>query len=173
MELNMESKNPGGFICEEDRYEVSAIEAFLAKQIKAKDLAVSLDLKLPQTYKLVQRYKEFGALGIVSRKKGKSKRAYPYDEQWRSNVIEIVKDHYHDFGPKFASEKLKDLHVILISTETLRIWMMAEGLWIDRADRQPRIFQPRKPREKLGELIQVDGSRACPCARPFPDRSSS
>jgi transposase len=152
----MESENTDEFISEEERYEVSAIEAFLAKQIKAKDLAMSLGLKLPQTYKLVQRYKEFGALGLISGKKGKSNRAY--SEQWRSNVIEIVKEHYHDFGPQFATEKLKDLHGILISTETLRTWMMAEGLWIDRAGRQPRIFQPRKPREKLGELIQVDGS---------------
>jgi hypothetical protein len=59
MERSMTNKNLGTFNCEEERYEVSAIEVFLAKRIKAKDLAASLGLKLSQTYKPVQRYKEF------------------------------------------------------------------------------------------------------------------
>ena len=44
-----------------------------------------------------------------------------------------------------------------ISKETLRRWMMAEGLWLSR--RQRRTFhQPRLRRESYGELIQIDGS---------------
>jgi hypothetical protein len=122
MELSMDNQNHSEFICEEEPYEVSAIKAFLAKQIKTKDLAVSLGLELSQTYKLMLRYKEFGPQGLDSRKKGKSNCAY--DEHWRDNVMEIVKEHYHDFGPKFAVEKLRVLHGIIISAETLRIWML-------------------------------------------------
>ena len=36
--------------------------------------------------------------------------------------------------------------------------MMADGLWIDRRHRLPSPHQPRRRRECLGELVQIDGS---------------
>lgn len=48
-------------------------------------------------------------------------------------------------------------HDVKISRETLRKWMMADGLW--RSRKQRRSFhQPRLRREAFGELIQIDGS---------------
>ena len=48
-------------------------------------------------------------------------------------------------------------HDVKVSRETLRKWMMADGLWLSR--RQRRSFhQPRLRREAFGELIQIDGS---------------
>jgi hypothetical protein len=44
------------------------------------------------------------------------------------------------------------------SGETLRKWMIADGLWLDRKQRQRRVHQPRPRRECVGELVQVDGS---------------
>jgi hypothetical protein len=35
---------------------------------------------------------------------------------------------------------------------------MADGLWIDRRHRQPSPHQPRRRRDCLGELVQIDGS---------------
>jgi hypothetical protein len=44
-----------------------------------------------------------------------------------------------------------------VGRETLRRWMMAEGLWLSR--KQRRSFdQPRLRRERYGELVQIDGS---------------
>jgi hypothetical protein len=40
----------------------------------------------------------------------------------------------------------------------LRKWMIADGLWLDRKQRQRRIHQPRPRRDCVGELVQVDGS---------------
>ncbi|WP_439116608.1 ISNCY family transposase, partial [Paracoccus liaowanqingii] len=51
------------------------------------------------------------------------------------------------------------------SPETLRKWMIADGLWRSRAQ-QRRVHQPRLRREALGELIQIDGSEH----RWFEDR---
>ena len=45
-----------------------------------------------------------------------------------------------------------------LSVETLRHWMIEDGLWIPRARREPRIQQPRRRRPCRGELIQIDGS---------------
>ena len=35
--------------------------------------------------------------------------------------------------------------------------MLEDGLWVPRAQRQPRPHQPRRRRECLGELVQIDG----------------
>ncbi len=44
-----------------------------------------------------------------------------------------------------------------VSRETLRKWMVAEGLWLSRSQR--RVFhRPRQRRERFGALIQIDGS---------------
>ena len=45
-----------------------------------------------------------------------------------------------------------------LSVETLRHWMIEDGLWVPRARRAPRIQQPRRRRPCRGELIQIDGS---------------
>ena len=75
-----------------------------------------------------------------------------------------------DFGPTLAAEKLAARHGCSVSHETLRGWMIADGLWQDRRHRLPSPHQPRRRRECLGELVQIDGSehawfedRAPPC----------
>lgn len=58
-----------------------------------------------------------------------------------------------------AAEKLRENHACLVSRETLRKWMIEDGLWKDRKHRLPPVHQPRHRRERVGELIQIDGSR--------------
>jgi hypothetical protein len=55
-------------------------------------------------------------------------------------------------------EKLVERHGLRLGVETLRQWMMADGLWIDRRHKLPSPHQPRRRRECLGELVQIDGS---------------
>lgn len=141
---------------EEESYEVKAIRAYIAGELKAKDLQTSLKVSRAAMYRMVDRYREFGPDGLVSRKAGNRNRAYPTEH--RERVMGIVRGLYSDFGPTLAAEKLKEDHNILISTEILRQWMKQDGLWVDRARRKPRIFSPRKPRDRRGELVQVDGS---------------
>jgi predicted porin len=38
--------------------------------------------------------------------------------------------------------------------------MTDAGLWIPRAQRPPKVYQPRTRRSCLGELVQIDGSYA-------------
>src|SRR5205814_3254720 len=63
-----------------------------------------------------------------------------------------------DFGPTLAGEKLAQLHDCRVSRETLRKWMIEDGLWLDRRRRLPPVHQPRNRRSRIGELIQIDGS---------------
>jgi hypothetical protein len=49
------------------------------------------------------------------------------------------------------------VHGLPIGVETLRQWMIDDGIWVRRRDRNKRVYQPRHRRDCLGELIQVDG----------------
>jgi len=52
------------------------------------------------------------------------------DEKIRARAIKIMQSpDWHDFGPTFAAEQLDKRHDIQVSKETVRQWMMAEGIW--------------------------------------------
>jgi hypothetical protein len=66
--------------------------------------------------------------------------------------------------------KLLERHKIKVSNETVRKLMIQAGIWQTRAQRKPKVQQPRLRRPCFGELIQIDGSdhrwfedRAKPC----------
>jgi hypothetical protein len=114
-----------------------------------------LGLGRRQTYRLLQAFRARGPDGLISRKRGRcSNRAY--GPAFRKSVLWLVREHYPDFGPTLAAEKLAQ-DSLRIGVETLRQWMIAEGLWVKRRERK-RIHQPRPRRDCVGELIQVDGS---------------
>ena len=79
------------------------------------------------------------------------------DDELRREVLELVRARYADFGPTLAREKLAELHGRHVSRETLRKWMVEDGLWVLRKLRR-RAQQPRRRRPCVGELIQIDGS---------------
>jgi hypothetical protein len=72
-------------------------------------------------------------------------------------VIELVRLRYADFGPSLAAEVLLAKDGVKVSRETLRKWMVEDGLWLSRKQRRS-FHQPRLRRESYGELIQIDGS---------------
>ena len=61
------------------------------------------------------------------------------------------------FGPTLAAEHLEQDHRITVDAETLRRWMLAEGLWTKERKRKP-YRQRRVRRAHFGELVQMDGS---------------
>jgi len=95
--------------------------------------------------------------GVISKKRGiPSARSYTLEKKVKS--IALVREHYEDFGPSFASEKLKENHKIEVSRETLRKWLIEEGIWREKKKKGRRIHPRRTRRSKVGELIQIDGS---------------
>ena len=72
--------------------------------------------------------------------------------------MDLVRERHADFGPTFAREKLVDVHGCRLSVETLRKWMVAEGVWRAKASRAARAHQSRPRRECVGDLVRIDGS---------------
>jgi Helix-turn-helix domain len=74
----------------------------------------------------------------------------------RQLVLRAYRADFHDFGPTLACEKLADSG-LYISRETLRRWLIQEGLWQPRQRRD--IHRRRRARRAcFGELIQMDTS---------------
>jgi hypothetical protein len=60
-------------------------------------------------------------------------------------------------SPRRTADKLAERNGVKVSRETLRKWMVEDGLWLSRSQR--RVFhRPRLRRECYGELIHIDGS---------------
>jgi Winged helix-turn helix len=116
-----------------------------------------IGLRRRQIFRLLRGLKQDGAISLVSRRRARpSNNRLPAEV--RDLAVSLVRERYADFGPTLAAEKLAEVHGCAVSRETLRGWMIAEGLWTDRRHRLPSPHQPRRRRECLGELVQIDGS---------------
>src|ERR1700688_3595907 len=115
-----------------------------------------LGLERRQVFRLLKAYRAKGPAGLISKRRGRpSNRRKP--EAVRTKALAIIREAYLDFGPTLAAEKLGGLHGIVLGRETVRNWMIADGLWLDRKQRLKRVHQPRHRRECVGELVQIDG----------------
>ena len=68
-------------------------------------------------------------------------------------MLELIRRQYRDFGPTLAAEVLDERHGITVGRETMRKWMVEDGLWLSRKQRRT-FHQPRLRRESLGELCR-------------------
>jgi transposase len=109
-----------------------------------------------QAYRLLARYETDGGSGLIHKARGRSSNRSK-NEGIRKYAVELVRTRYADFGPTLATEVLLEKHELRVGRETLRRWMVADGLWLSRTQRRT-FHQPRLRRESYGELIQIDGS---------------
>ncbi len=125
------------------------------------DAAVLMGVSYRQTKRLWKRYHEEGAAGLKHRSAGRgSHRAYA--KEFRRKILKLVGERYggavgERFGPTLAAEHLASEDGLKVDAETLRRWMLAEGLWSrERKRREHRRRRERK--EHFGEMVQMDGS---------------
>ena len=118
-------------------------------QMPVRAAARALHLSERQVWRLLRAYRLSGADGLISKRRGRPSNRKTPEEVHRA-AMAIVRQRYADFGPTLAAEKLQDLHGLCISRETLRAWMIAEGLWAPRSKRRGPVHQPRHRRDCLG-----------------------
>ena len=133
------------------------IQESLNRHITQEQAAARIGISIRQVKRLVQRYRNEGPSGLVSRRRGKRPNN-SFSTEFRATVISLLKGRYADFGPTLACEKLREIHGLCLSIETLRKWMVEEGIWRERRRKFARIYQRRMRRPSYGELIQIAGS---------------
>jgi len=123
-------------------------------QVKAGEL---LGVTPRHVRRLLARVTRAGDQGLVHRGRGKpSNRRIA--ESVKAKVLRLYETRYGDFGPTLAAEKLAERDGIPLSAETLRGWLLDQGVTHFRRRKRPhRAWRARKAH--VGELVQLDGSR--------------
>lgn len=125
------------------------------------DAAVLLELSYRQTKRLWRRYRQVGSQGLKHGNAGRrSNRSKPL--KLRRRVLHLIRTKYSGseeerFGPTLAAEHLGEEDGIVLDHETLRLWMLREGLW-SRQRKRKKHCQRRQRKAHFGELVQLDGS---------------
>ncbi len=133
------------------------MEQLTAGHIDQRVAAKRMDVTVRQTRRILKRYRALGVVGLISKQRGQpSNRRLP--EVTATLAMHLVGQHYRDFGPTLACEKLSERHGLNLCVESTRQLMMAEGYWQPRKGAKVCVHPMRERRARLGELMQIDGS---------------
>jgi transposase len=130
-------------------------------ELKLKDAAAMLQVSYRQAKRVWRRYREVGHRGLQHGNAGRaSHRSKP--TKFRRQVLRLVQQKYSGseeerFGPTLAAEHLAEEDGIVVDHETLRRWMLGEGLW-SRQRKRKRHCQRSERKAHFGELVQLNGS---------------
>lgn len=149
---------------ERDLQRIEILSKVIAGRMTTVSAAHVLYLSERQVRRLLERIRTDGAASIRHKALGRPSNNRISDGV-RDYAVALVGEHYADFGPTLAAEKLAERDGLRVSRETLRSWMVDAGLWLSRKQRRT-FHQPRLRREAYGELVQIDGSEH----RWFEDR---
>jgi hypothetical protein len=129
--------------------------------LKLSDAAVMLELSYRQVKRLWRRYGQVGRAGLKHGNAGRSSnRSKPL--KFRRRVLSLIRKKYSGsqeerFGPTLAAEHLAEEDGMVLDHDTLRLWMLQEGLW-SRQRKRRKHCQRRERKPHFGELVQLDGS---------------
>ncbi|MEO6829879.1 MAG: hypothetical protein ABI164_08700 [Acidobacteriaceae bacterium] len=71
--------------------------------------AAVLDMSVPQTQRLLAGYRGGGGAALIPRSRGRTA-SNRLGDGVRDYVLELVRQHYRDFGPALAAEVLLERH---------------------------------------------------------------
>ena len=135
---------------------VHVIRQTMEKTLTQVKAGVLLGLTPRHIRRRIARVKQAGDHGLAHRGRGTpSNRRIP--EPVKAKALRLYAQRYGDFGPTLAAEKLAEHQGLTLSDETLRRWMLAQGVTHFRRRKRPnRAWREWKP--QMGELVQLDGS---------------
>jgi hypothetical protein len=132
------------------------IHESIEKHITQNTAASIIGITERQIRRIIKAVREEGDKGIIHKSRGRaSNRRIP--GKIKDRIVKLYKKTYYDFGPTLASEKLLEINNIKISDESLRKWLIEDGIWKRRRKRSGH-KQWRQRKECFGEMVQMDGS---------------
>lgn len=139
-----------------DRFQI--IKKLIGKHINGTEAANLLRLSVRQVKRLKAKVIKAGASGLIHGNRGQESHNRIADDE-RKKIIKLLQQHYHDFGPTFANEKLFENHHLVHDPKTIRHIMIDAGLWKPRQQKKAVVHRAwRARRSGYGEMIQFDGS---------------
>jgi transposase len=146
---------------ERERRRSGVLDRVKSEDLTQVEAAEILGLSYRQTKRLYRRFLKLGGEGLVHGHVGRPSN-HAKEAKFRRRVLALVGKHYggepgERFGPTLAAEHLAEDHGVAVDAETLRRWMLEEGLWT-RERKRKQYRQRRLRRAHFGELVQMDGS---------------
>ena len=139
-----------------ERDVLKVMSLVLSGQRTQVEAARLLKRSVRQVRRIMRRLQQQGDGGVIHRLRGQ-----PSNSAWESSVrqkaVDLYRKRYGDFGPTLACEKLASAHGLKLPRETLRRWLLHEGLWQKQRRRDVHRIR-RERRGCFGEMVQADGS---------------
>jgi predicted DNA-binding protein (UPF0251 family) len=142
---------------QEERDRLHWLKQVKDKKLTQKKAAERMKVSPRWVRKLVKKMKRKGDAVVVHGLRGRTSNR-KLAEKTRREALALVQREYADFGPTLASEYLAEKHNLTVSKETLRKWMIAEGLWKAGRAKLVEVHGWRARRFCWGELVQWDTS---------------
>ncbi len=141
---------------EVQRYQV--IRKVLDKEINQQEAAEYLRRSDRQVRRIVRRVRVEGESGVIHKLRGREgcRRIKGKD---RERILELYRKQYEGFGPLLASEKMAERDGVKVNDETLRLWLIQDGLWQMTRQKKPKKRSWRARKRHWGEMVQMDGSQ--------------
>jgi hypothetical protein len=140
---------------QKERDVLKILHGVLSGQRTQVEAARLLRISVRQVRRLQRKLEADGDQALVHGLRGRPSN-HRLDRAFRRAVLKAYRRCYTDFGPTLASEKLAQQGLV-VCPETLRRWLIEEGLWQRRRRRDPHRSR-RQRRDCFGELVQMDAS---------------
>jgi len=145
---------------EDERDRLSVFSRVKDKQMSLIEAGQQLEISYRQARRLFKRYKQLGDAALVHGLRGRPSNNHRPVNSRRAKAISLYKERYENFGfgPTLASQRMEMENKLTVHPETLRGWLIGEGLWKPGRKRKER-HRSRRPRKPwFGQLVQFDGS---------------
>jgi transposase len=120
--------------------------------------AERLGLSLRQVRRLIARYRQQGAAGLVHGNRGRPAHNR-VDEAVRAKIEDLMAAEYKDYNDCHFTEELAEEYGLHVSRASVRRIRRAQGQRSPRKRRSPRHRRRRERKAQAGMLLQGDGSR--------------
>jgi len=138
-----------------ERRRIRVLERVKMGMMTLKEAAPLMDVSYRQAIRIKKRYTQQGSPGLIHRSRGQESNRKA-NQAVKEAILKRYEERYAGFGPTFATEKL-EAEGYQIHHETLRRWLLENGLW-QRQRKRNQYRQRREPKQRFGEMVQLDGS---------------
>lgn len=128
------------------------------QQLTGPQAAEHLGLSLRQIRRLIAKYRDQGAPGLVHGNRGRTPNNR-IEEAVRARIWELAEEQYKDYNDSHFTEELAEEHGLEVSRSSVRRIRRQNGQPSPRKRRSPRHRSRRVRKEQAGMLLQTDGSR--------------
>ncbi len=141
---------------EQERADI--LQSAITGKITNAQAAKQLRLSVRQVQRAKAGIRKGGDTAVIHKLKGEPGN-HRIDNSIKEKALKLIAEKYDDFKPTFASETLQEIHDLSINPQTLRRWMVTDGIWKTRKQKKTGKYRSWRPRkENFGEMQQFDGS---------------